>query len=98
MTAQTTNNNYRKGQTMTESHDPAMLMSMVREARASTHAPMKKRTINEATWDELLALIDAQAKTIQGIHQVIANMKSNLGSHATFLEQLEVLVGNGDQL
>jgi uncharacterized protein Yka (UPF0111/DUF47 family) len=83
---------------MTESPDPAMLMSMVRDARETTHAPMKKRTINEATWDELLALIDSQAKTIQGIHEVIANMKSNLGSHATFLEQLEVLVGNGDQL
>jgi hypothetical protein len=83
---------------MTELPDLAMLMSMVREGRATTHEPMKKITINEATWDELLRLIDDQAKTIQGIHQVIANMKSNLGSHATFLEQLEVLVGNGDQL
>ena len=83
---------------MTETPNPAMLMSMVRDARAIGHEPMKKRTINEATWDELLALIDDQAKTIQGIHEVIANMKSNLGSHATFIEQLEVLVGNGDQL
>ena len=74
---------------MTETPDSAMLMSMVKDARAGFVDPK---------WDELLALVDDQAKTIQGIHQVIANMKSNLGSHATFIEQLEVLVGNGDQL
>ena len=78
-----------KGTTMTEMPDASMLMSMVRDSRAG---------FVDNKWDELLALVDDQARTIQGIHEVIANMKSNLGSHATFIEQLEVLVGNGDQL
>ena len=55
----------------------------------------KQRAFTESY---LLDKVEKQEKTIQGINEVIANMKSNRGSHATFIEQLEQLVGNGDQL